>query len=170
MRKSFGLLLASTLVLTSCGTVRDSRLNPFNWFGRAERVDVAVAEKEINPLIPQKRESIFERKEAEYAGTPVSVVNELHIERVSDGALIRVKATASAQGAFDVVLQPANEEELPVDGVLTYNILALQPGGAQGTVRSREINVARFRTNQELAGVRTIRVVATENALQSRRR
>lgn len=167
MRKSFGLLLVSTLVLTSCGSVRESRLNPFNWFGRAERVE--VAEKEINPLIPQKRESIFDREEEEYAGTPVSIVNELHIERVSDGALIRVKATARAQGAFDVVLKPENDDELPVDGVLTYQILALQPAGAQGTVRSREINVARFRTDQELAGVRTIRVIATENTLQSRR-
>lgn len=170
MRKSIGVLLVSTLVLTSCGTVRDSRLNPFNWFGRAEKVEV-VSEKEVNPLIPRKRESIFQRDEADYAGTPVASLTTLKVERVSGGALIRVQATAAAQGAFEVVLQPENENEKPVDGVLTYNLLALQPvGQPQGTTRSREINAARFRTDQDLTGVRIIRVVAAQNALQVRRR
>ncbi|MDO6725337.1 hypothetical protein Q4544_00175 [Cognatishimia sp. 1_MG-2023] len=170
MRNSIGVLLVSGLVLTSCGTVRDSRLNPFNWFGRAEAVETTSA-KEINPLIPREKESIFRRGETEYAGTPVSTINGLVIERVSGGAILRVRATAALQGAFEVVLEPENEDELPVDGVLTYRVLAIQPTGfRQGTVQSREINAARFRTDQELAGVRTIRVMAADNALQVRRR
>jgi hypothetical protein len=172
MRKSLGVLLASTLVLTSCGAVRESRLNPFNWFGRAEKVETAPQE-EINPLIPREREGLFRRsaREIPYAGTSVAELTELKIERVAGGAIIRVRGTAQTQGAYEVRLEPVNEEELPIDGVLTYRLLAIQPAGyREGTVRSREINAARFRTDQELIGVRTIRIEGASNALQSRRR
>jgi len=170
MRKTIGFLLVSSLLVISCGRVADSRLNPFTWFGRAERVEAPT--EEINPLIPQSRESIFERRgEEEYAGTPVLSVNDLVIERVSGGAIIRVLGTAQTQGAFEARLTPENEDETPVEGVLTYRLEAIQPEGfRQGPARSREINIARFRTDQNLAGVRTIRVVGQSNALQVRRR
>ena len=45
MRKTFSAILVSTLVLTGCATVRDSRVNPFNWFGNAR--SRAVAEEVI---------------------------------------------------------------------------------------------------------------------------
>ncbi|MDC0737238.1 hypothetical protein N6L24_03010 [Cognatishimia sp. SS12] len=169
MHKPIGVLLVSTLVLTSCGTVRDSRLNPFNWFGRAERVETVDAE-EINPLIPRKRDSIFDREEVAYPGVPVANITELRVERVSGGALIRAKGIAATQGAFEALLEPENDDELPVDGVLTYRLLAIQPAGfRQGTPQSRELNIARFRTLQDLDGVRVIRVVGAQNALQVRR-
>ncbi|CUJ29320.1 hypothetical protein TA5114_03067 [Cognatishimia activa] len=173
MRKTLGILLVSSIALTSCGRVADSRLNPFNWFGRAERVDVPQDEKEINPLIPQRRESIFQRRVGDdvYPGVPVLVINDVKVERVSGGAIIRVLGTAQTQGAFEVRLTPENDQELPVDGVLTYRLEAIQPEGfRQGPARSREINVARFRTEQDLTGVRTIRIVGQSNAMQVRRR
>ena len=43
MKRSVTFALAAVLVLTSCGMVRDSRLNPFNWFGQSEPVDVLTA-------------------------------------------------------------------------------------------------------------------------------
>lgn len=170
MRKSLGILLVSSIALTSCGRVAESRLNPLNWFGRAEKVEVDA--KEINPLIPQKRESIFQRRGEEvYAGTAVLTINDVKIERVSGGAIIRVLGTAQTQGAFETRLTPENEDELPVDGVLTYRLEAIQPEGfRQGPERSREINIARFRTAQDLTGVRTIRIVGANNAMQVRRR
>ncbi len=169
MQKSLGVLLVSTLVLTSCGRVAESRLNPINWFGRAERVE---STEEVNPLIPQEKESIFRpTTDDTYPGTPVSTVTELKVERVSGGALIRIEGVAATQGAFEVLLEPENEDHLPVDGVLTYNLKAIQPAGFRtGTPQSRELTEAIFRTDQELRGVRTIRVVATSNALQVRRR
>ena len=36
MFKPFTALLLASFVLSSCGTVRDSRVNPFNWFGRSQ--------------------------------------------------------------------------------------------------------------------------------------
>ena len=172
MRKTLGILLVSSIALTSCGRIADSRLNPFNWFGRAERVDVPQDEKEINPLIPQRREGIFQRNDEEvYPGVSVLVINDVKVERVSGGAIIRVSGTAQTQGAFETRLTPENDDELPVDGVLTYRLEAIQPEGfRQGPARSREINVARFRTEQDLTGVRTIRIVGQTNAMQVRRR
>ena len=170
MRKSLGILLVSSIALTSCGRVADSRLNLFNWFGRAERVE--APQEEINPLVPQKRQSIFERRgEPAYAGTAVLTINDVKVERVSGGAIIRVLGTARTQGAFEARLTPENDDELPVDGVLTYRLEAIQPAGyRQGPERSREINIARFRTVQDLTGVRTIRIVGENNAMQVRRR
>ncbi|MFY0595772.1 MAG: hypothetical protein JXQ85_05015 [Cognatishimia sp.] len=170
MRRTLGILLVSSIALTSCGRVAESRLNPFNWFGRAEKVD--VPQEKVNPLIPQKRQSIFERRGAdEYPGTVVLTINDVKIERVSGGAIIRVLGTAQTQGAFETRLTPENDEELPVDGVLTYRLEAIQPTGfRQGPERSREINIARFRTTQDLNGVRTIRIVGQNNAMQVRRR
>lgn len=172
MRTTIGILLVSSLLVTGCGRVADSRLNPFNWFGRAEPVEASAEAEEINPLIPQKRESIFERRgEEAYAGTAVLTVNDVKVERASGGVIIRVLGTAQTQGAFEARLTPENDDELPVDGVLTYRLEAIQPPGfRQGPARSREINIALFRTEQDLSGVRTIRIVGQNNAMQVRRR
>ncbi|GAA6207539.1 hypothetical protein NBRC116601_08320 [Cognatishimia sp. WU-CL00825] len=166
MRKSLGVLLVSTMILASCG----SRFNPVNWFGRAEKVETASVQ-EINPLIPRKKDSIFQRDDAAYAGEIIANVTELKIERASGGAVIRVKGVASTQGAYDVLLKPENERALPVDGVLTFTLLAVQPSGfRQGPERSRELTVAVFKTDQDLQSVRTIRVLGANGALQVRRR
>ena len=42
MRFSLTLALIATTSLTACG-FGQSRLNPFNWFGRSKEVPVAVA-------------------------------------------------------------------------------------------------------------------------------
>ena len=168
MKKTIGLLLIATLTLSACGRVRDSAINPFNWFGGSETVETTA--EEINPLIPRERESLLRRPEAAYAGTLVADLTTLKVERVAGGAIIRVKGIASTQGAFDVRMEPENEDQEPVKGVLTYTLLAVQPPGfRQGPAQSREITAAVFRTDQELANVRTIRVVGANKTLQSRR-
>ena len=168
MKKTLGILLISALVLSACGRVRDSAVNPFNWFGSSETVETDA--EEVNPLSPVKKNSILDREEGPYAGTLVADLTTLKIERVSGGAIIRVKGIASTQGAFDVRMQPENDDHEPVKGVLTYTLLAVQPPGfRQGPAQSREITAAVFRTDQELANVRTIRVVGANKTLQSRR-
>jgi len=129
MRKSFSALLVSTLVLTGCATVRDSRVNPFNWFGNARSESLTQAEVNTNPLIPT-RSGLFasaRAEEAVYTGRPFDQVTDLTIERVPGGALIRVTGLAARQGIYDVQLTPANEDELPVDGVLTYRLEGVEP-------------------------------------------
>lgn len=155
-------LLVSVLVLSGCG---NSRLNPFNWFGRSTSEAV---EQSTNPLIPTR--SGFRRPEATYQGRIVDQITGLVIERAPGGALIRVTGLAATQGSYDVLIEPENEDELPVKGVLTYTLKARLPARPQGPATTREIVAAHFLTNQQLEGVRSIRVLGARNARSVRRR
>ena len=172
MRKTIILLLVSSLTLTACGTIRDSRVNPFNWFGQA-RSEPVEREENTNPLIP-KGNSLFSRpgrEEVVYVGRPFDQVTDLRVERVPGGAIIRATGLAARQGIYDVQLTPENEEEVPVEGVLTYRLEGIPPRRATpvGTPPTREVTAARRLTNQDLSGVRTIRVEGQRNALVVRR-
>jgi hypothetical protein len=164
----FAILIATT-GLSACST----RLNPFNWFGRSQEVAVPAGEqKEVNPLIPVSSEtSIFRRPDAEYAGTPVLQINEMAVERIPGGAIIRAAGVAKVQGAHDVVLK-ARDGGIPEKGVLTFDFLAVQhPRAPQGgSEASRLLTGAIQMTDQQLEGVRTIQVVGESNARQARRR
>ncbi|MGB3243647.1 MAG: hypothetical protein WBB25_03895 [Sulfitobacter sp.] len=177
MRTSFSRLLASLLVVTlflsACG-FRDSRINPLNWFGRGQSVPIAEqTQQNTNPLIPRKG-GLFTRDrsaDADYAGRPFEQVTGLVVERVPGGAIIRATGLAARQGIYDVRLTPANEDELPVDGVLTYRlegIRAAQPTPV-GAVATREVVAARKVTDQALSGVGQIRVEGQQNAQVARR-
>lgn len=173
MRKTFSVLLVSTLVLTGCASVRDSRVNPFNWFGTARSQPINQSEASANPLIP-KSSGLFASARAKatvYNGIPFDQVTDLTIEKVQGGALIRATGLAARQGIYSVRLTPANPDELPVEGVLTYRLEGIEPARntAVGTVPTREVIAARKVTDQMLIGVRTIRVEGQRNALTSRR-
>lgn len=175
-RRALLLMLGSGLALAACGRVRDSNLNPGNWFGRSRaerRVARAPAKtpEEINPLIPEQRDSIFRRKtdEEKYDGTLIHAISDMVVEQTPGGAIIRVTGVSLRQGAFDVRLSAENDEEA-VNGVLTYRMEAVQPTNMpQGTQRSRTVHVARFVSTQTLRDVRTIRVVGASGARTSNR-
>lgn len=174
MRIATSALLVSVMVVSSCAAVRDSRVNPFNWFGRSTSEPVRETQENTNPLIPQAQ-GIFARQRARegvYSGTPVAQVTELVVEPVAGGAIIRVKGLNAKQGAYDVQLTPELESETPVDGVLSYRLEARQSQRitAVGPERTRTIVAARHVTNQTLQGVRTIRVAAQQNVRSTRRR
>lgn len=173
MRKTFSALLVSTLVLTGCATIRDSRVNPFNWFGTARSETLAPEKASTNPLIP-KTSGLFagaRAKQAVYTGKPFDQVTDLTIERIPGGALIRATGLAARQGIYKVQLTPENADEKPVDGVLTYRLEGITPSKntAIGAIPTREVTAGRKLTDQMLAGVRVIRVEGQRNALTSRR-
>ncbi len=173
MRKTLTALMVSTLLLTACGAVRDSRVNPFNWFGRSQSERLGTTAENTNPLIPT-RGGLFSRlreQDAVYEGGPFEQVTDLTIEKVPGGALIRATGLAARQGIYAVRLTPANEDELPVDGVLTYRLEGVRPDAATavGAIPTREVIAARRITEQNLRGVRTIRVEGLLNAQVARR-
>ncbi|UOA14899.1 MULTISPECIES: hypothetical protein [Sulfitobacter] len=172
MRKTTLALLASTLLVSACGTVRDSRINPMNWFGPARSVEAAPAES-TNPLIPQRR-GLFARRAVEaetYEGRPFEQITDLTIEPVPGGAILRATGLATRQGIYAVRLTPATVDELPVDGVLTYRLEGIRPDKAtrQGSQPTREVIAGRRLTDEDLIGVREIRVQGQLNTLVSRR-
>jgi len=175
MRISISVLLAASLTLGACGVVRQSALNPVNWFGRSTSVAVAPTEdaKPVNPLIPTKS-GLFARSRARnaiYIGEPFDQITDLTVERISGGAIIRATGLADRQGIYSVQLTPANEDETPVDGVLTYRLEGIEPlaNTAVGGPATREVTAARKVTSQMLRGVRSIRVEGVRNARVTRR-
>ena len=167
MTRLLTTLTIAALLLSGCGTIRDSRLNPFNWFGRAESRELAA--EEVNPLIPrQNRMSSRYRPDLRQ---PVTRVDELVVERVPGGAIVRVVATASYQDSFNVGLVPDSETG-PVDGLAAYTLVAELPrrrGLGVGPEQTRRINEGLFLSNNDLEEIRVIEVKGTQNALTVRR-
>ena len=162
MRKSLLALVVASMTLTACGSIRDSAINPFNWFGRSK--SEAVSAGPTNPLIP-KRGGIFTRRApGAYAGVPVATVKELVVERAAGGAIIRVKGVASQQGPYEVRLVEDDGEDVKAN-TLSYTLKALRtPTRLVGPETSREVVAAVFVTDNDLAGIRTIRVKGAQNA------
>ncbi|ETX27329.1 hypothetical protein [Roseivivax isoporae] len=165
-----GILLVATLAVASCGTVRDSRLNPFNWFGRAQSQPVAANASATNPLLPQRSPtaSLFRRSQPDaYAGQPVAQLREMALERRPGGAILRVEGVADRVGPFDVRLTP---DESADPTVLSFTLNALQrPGPRNAGPNARAVTAAVWLSDNDLAGVRSVSVRGRDNALVSRR-
>lgn len=195
MRVSVLIVLTASFVLASCGAVRESRLNPVNWFGSStsssNEVQAAVnADGEVvpvNPLIGERRTSqianvtnrstnaierariLRNKDEAPYQGTLVDQVTSLEIKRTTTGGIVSVTGLTTRQGAFDVRLVARNQG-IPVDGVLTYELRAVQPiQTLQGPERTRRIQAASPLSTQDLESIRTVQVIARRNTRTSRR-
>lgn len=171
MRISLAILLVTSLAVASCGW-RDSRVNPRNWFGKSREVAVETEQVEVNPLIPSRRRGVFARPEREDLSVPIATITELSVEPTNTGAIIVATGIAERQGAYDVRLVPDSEDLAPEDGVLSFSFRVLYPrkGSAVGSEFSRTFRDGYSISTADLEGVRTIRVSAARNALETRRR
>lgn len=153
--------LISAVALTGCARISDSRLNPFNWFSKSQ-ADVVTASGEIRPLVdPSRISQIIDNRSL------IRQVTALSIERTSGGAIVKATGLAETQGYFNAQLVIATSE----GSTLTLEFRAQRLGDLQiaGPAATREITAARVLTDDDLAGVRTIRVVGAENSRSSRR-
>ncbi|MCY3880419.1 MAG: membrane lipoprotein lipid attachment site-containing protein [Rhodobacteraceae bacterium] len=143
-------LFAATILsfLAGCSNFDSGNLNPMNWFERDNTQTASapdpVAVIDSRELLPQ-----------------VTEVTQLQI---SNGLVVLAKGLPPTQGFWDPVLVPTNDE-LPIDGVLTYELRASGPTDevVEGTEESREIQAARTITSDMLENVAVIRVVALAN-------
>lgn len=172
MQKSMTVLLMTGFILTSCGW-SDSGVNPKNWFGSSKEVPADAEAADINPLIPEKRNSILSKKEVPVdIGVPIAQIAKLQIERTASGAIIHATGIGAREGAYNARLVPDDPGEIAENGVLSYTFRVYYPAGttAFGTERTRRVDVAHSLSNQQMDGVRSIRVSGTDNARESRRR
>ncbi|MEL6466299.1 MAG: hypothetical protein AAFQ58_15150 [Pseudomonadota bacterium] len=178
MRPKLIVTLVLVLSLSACAAVRDSRMNPANWFGNSQSEPVArqpAEPQEVNPLIPQNaRPGLFANLRAQrelYVGTPIDQVTDLVVEPVPGGAIVRATGIAGEDRVFDVRLTTPNEENVPVDGVLTYQLRGIHSARPTRTLspRVRTVTAARRLTDQELAEIRVIRVEGLRNAQSTTR-
>ncbi|MCL4065006.1 hypothetical protein M3484_00240 [Pseudomonas sp. GX19020] len=134
------------LTLAACGGMRDSRLNPFNWFGTSE-----PAEKVVIKETPQDSR---ER---------VQTVLDMKIEQVSSGAIVRATGLTPTQGWWEASLVP---QPVTPEGVLVLDFRISPPFETQpvNTQRSREVTVALHLSKIRLANVRKIVVQGANDA------
>lgn len=152
MRKPLLAMLVVVLTISACGRIRESRLNPFNWFGGSE----AVAVQEVGPEVDEDGRQL------------VAEVTGLVLDRAAGGVIVRAVGLPPTQGFWEaeLVARPIDE-----NGVLVYDFRVFPPpsGAAVSTRQSREIVVAAFLSNQRLEGISQISVQGTVNARAVRR-
>ncbi|MBN2905980.1 MAG: hypothetical protein JXJ18_04660 [Rhodobacteraceae bacterium] len=148
-------MLTAALLLGACSTVRESRINPFNWFGGSteERVALAPDEAQVvdaRPLVEQ--------------------VTEMAVEKLPGGAIVRATGLPPRQGFWMAELV-AETDGPTEDGTLAFTFRVAPPTGTtrSGTEPSREVTAGLFLTTQDLAQVRTILVRGARNQRSARR-
>lgn len=158
MRMPATIFLALTVALSAagCDRVRDSKLNPFNWFGQSEEAPAVIPETASG--IPSDPRSL------------VAQVVTLEVATAPGGAIVRANGLPPTQGWWDAELVAENGGE-PVDGVMTYRFVVAQPIGAKpaSTPQSREVTAAAFLSNIDLASISRIVVTGATNSRSSSR-
>ncbi len=174
MYKTLSILLVSSLGLTACNSWRDSRANPTNWFGSSTSTPTEVSADDADALVPKTSNGrgLFDRPEPEDTSVPIAVIDELRIDATPFGAIVYASGTAIRQGAYGARLSLVESQENTKNGVMEFSFRVNYPSRStpQGTERSRMVSDAINVTRQELEGIRVVRVVGQQNALESRRR
>lgn len=144
-------VLTLTLILAGCGGMRDSKINPFNWFKRSEET-----QKLALPQRPNDTRALVE------------TVLTMQVEEVPGGAIVRATGLPPTQGWWkaDLVALPVDENGRLV---MEFRLHAPIARAAVGTQPSREVVVALYLSNIKLTDVREIIVQGANNARAARR-
>lgn len=151
MRVPILAVLILAMALPGCARLRESRINPLNWFGPGG--EAVVTDLYVRPEDPRAL---------------VAQVTLLKVEPYPGGAIVRATGVPPTQGYWEaeLVAQPLDE-----NGQLVYEFRVFPPvvPAAAGTPTSRQITVAAAISTIALQGVGTIVVQGASNALSSRR-
>lgn len=155
MKTPLILMLAASVALSGCGSIRESRMNPMNWFGSSReeaRPDLGEtgAVEDNRPLVPQ--------------------VSALTIERTSSGAIVRAEAVMPTVGWWDAQLVAENFGR-PRDGTLTFRFVAAAPVQpiANPSEAPRTISAVYTLTQAQLDTTSDVVVVGESNSRRARR-
>ncbi len=152
MRLPVTAALIAVTLLVSCGAIRESRLNPLNWFGKSREVEQTAVVSQA----PQDPRNL------------VQTVLSMAVEPFPGGAIIRATGLPPTQGwwSAELVARPVDE-----NGVLVLDFRVFAPPTPKPVVnqQSREITAAISLSNIKLDGIREIVVQGETNARSSRR-
>lgn len=145
------VVLGLAVVLAGCGGLRESRLNPFNWFRKSEPRETIV--------LPEAKED---------GRVLAEVVLDLSVEPMPGGAIVRARGQMPVQGYWSAELVPL---PLGEDGTQVYEFRVFPPTGKADTnvPQSRQVDVAIYISNVKLENVSEIVVQGATNARASRR-
>jgi hypothetical protein len=153
MTRALIALLVLTLTLAACGGLRDSRVNPRNWFNRSSSEPTLGPTRvttDNRPLVPQ--------------------VSSMVIEQTSTGAIVRAEAVMPTAGWWDAELVPENDGR-PIDGVMTYRFVAARPRQPVSVTSepARTISAAAVLSVFDLEVMTEVVVIGAENTRRARR-
>lgn len=151
-RRKIVVSLLAVGTVGACGRVRDSRLNPFNWFGRS-------------------REEAVETAPSDFTNDPrryVEQVVSLNVDPTPEGAIIRAVGLPPLQGFWDAELVRRPDPD-PSRLIYEFRVAPPLSQTRQSTQQSREIIVATAVSSARLQGVRTITVIGRANQRSVRR-
>lgn len=145
------VFLGLAVAVAGCAGVRQSKLNPFNWFRKSQPRETIV--------LPGKKEDPRQL---------VDTVLSMTVEPIPGGAVVRARGVTPTQGWWDAELVP---QELDDKGILVYEFRLLPPPDRAdvNTQQSREIDVAIYISDVKLEAVREIVVQGASNARSARR-
>ena len=165
MNKALIAALALTLATAGCGTIRSSKLNPFNWFGKSQpEVQSTLAPRGGYP------EQIGKPWQQ-----PVAQVTSLSVDKTPTGAIVTAIGLPPTQGYWDTDLVALDKGQPDAQGVVRYRFMLAPPAADSADARrvstpqSREVSAAAFISNYKLEGVRKIVVEGAGNARSVRR-
>ena len=151
MRLFRSAVFVSLVALSACAGVRDSKVNPFNWFKKSRPEPVMAM-----PVAPVDDRMLVEN------------VLSLAVEPFPGCAIIRATGLPPTQGYWDaeLVAQPVDE-----NGKLVLEFRIFPPVTPAGVVnqQSREVVAGLRLSNIKLDGVRQIVVQGASNARSSSR-
>jgi len=165
MNKALIAALALTLATAGCGTIRGSKLNPFNWFGRSQ----PEAQTTLAPKggYPDQIGKPWQQ--------PVAQVISLSVDKAPSGAIVTAIGLPPTQGYWQTDLVALNNGEPDANGTITYRFMLTPPAADSADARrvstqqSREVSAATFISNYKLETVRKIVVEGANNARSVRR-
>lgn len=137
--------------------MRDSRLNPLNWFGRSSAGP--------DTLTPKGGYAADDNRAL------VAQVLSMTVEQTPSGAIVTATGLPPTQGWWDAELVAENGGRPDENGVLSYRFVVAEPATTQpvSTQPSREVTAAAAISAVKLSGVREIVVLGAGNSRVSRR-
>ena len=153
--RSIVVVLALSL-LAGCAQIGESRFNPFNWGRGGDAPDT---------LVPVDQRIVIDNRPL------VSQVTGLALEPTPGGLIVRATGQAPGAGFWQGDLVPDRRDGAVPDGVMAFQFRVAPPPAPQPapTARSREIVVATFISDQQLRGVREVRIIGAGNSRGARR-
>ncbi len=145
-------ILALCAGLTACSAIRESRINPFNWFGRDRSEQAEVTDE---AFIRDPRQFVRE-------------VLSVKVEPTPEGAIITAVGLPPVQGFWNAELLPAPGED-PSRLILEFRVAPPEFRTRQGTQQSREIITGLAVSNRALESLREIVVIGQQNRRSVRR-
>lgn len=156
----FAIICLAGSLLTGCSTIKESRVNPMNWFG------ATATAATTDSLIPTENALTRSRRAPAYAGVPIAQLQSVALRNAIGGKILEVQALSARLGASDLRFIDVPNNDPRVREIRLHAVTPTRAG--VGTIAARSVTAAKFFTDQDLAGLTKITVLSGTNSISVR--